>query len=170
MAHLKKAASGHLLKNASGHLVKDCVPTSCPCDATEWAALVASGTPCHSLVDCYQIKSYTDGDIPACSTCENKANPIWDGTFHAIAARCYWVSKLNLASAIDGKTLNSATVNLTPVQIWSLTVYCYDGTPVAVAMWQGRKTVGGTPVGLYTRTDSDCAAGQPDTLEIEECP
>ncbi len=157
-------------------------PLTCPCDITEWTALVASGTPCHNLVASYQIANYTDGDLQAslCTSCINSGATAWAGVFGYIREtgssgyRCRWdgspIQPPNLS--IDGKAFDNFAHHPdenTRLRLyggkWLLKVVCdiYPGTHSRV--WEGEKTTGDTPVGVYTRT-SGCDTTP--TLTIEE--
>ena len=152
-------------------------PCNCPCDATEWAALVADGTPCHGLVAAYRIKDYTDGDLSVGGTCAScdagGALSVWNGTFPAKGAdsRCRWLATL-LENDLqtNGKKLGALTNILnvpTPVCLWRVQVYCFQAPITSYLMWEGTKSIGLSPVGIYTRT-AGCDATS--TLEIEAVP
>ena len=179
------ASSGYgAIKDATGQCVECCpdeVPTGCPCDSGEWAALVSSGTPCGGLVQQYQIKDYDDGDPSGtptletsspCTNCDDSSATLWGGVFTALSGSpCVWSEEDTLQ--IDGKELEPNDTRLAldtsgDPDVWSITVFCHwDGDPAdgEELIWAGSKVSGSTPVGIYTRSDG---CDTTSTLEIEE--
>lgn len=171
-----------LLNGGKVTLADDCccggsepaAPCECPCDATEWAALVADGTPCHGLVAAYRIKGYTPGDFTACSSCDNSALPAWPGTFTVIndAVICRWLAVLDDDTySISGKRMDSLTVVRlsAPDCQWLLRIYCFQAPITVHLIWEGTKDTGSTPAGIYTKTASTMCDST-STIEIEAVP
>lgn len=178
MTLLVKRTDGHLSKLANGHLAK-C--TRCPCRDylplyDDWNALYLSGTPVGSLVQCYQLDGYVDGDLLACAECDVNTGTAWEGKFYAMApgAMCRFGSP-NSQPKINGKKIYSAGIIAPTVQSpmgdsWQLLIQCDDGgSPVTI--WNGYSPIGQcTPVGIYTRTDGCEITSNPSTLSIVACP
>ena len=94
------------------------------------------------------IVGYSDGDLTACPACLNNAGSAWDGTFERIAV-CEWDAVSG--NSISGKSFIGGiftSVGFSAGQ-WNLLISCYIyGNDV---IWQGVKTTGSNPTGIYTR-------------------
>jgi hypothetical protein len=155
-----KNGESSILVNASGlpYLCDDC-----PCEE-----------PCDEQCD-YRIKGYTDGDLAACSSCDDSEARAWPGVFkfHNGFYRASWyVDNCPDISAfsVSGKLLNGLeTAQGHSSEHWYfLRIVCLQSSPlVNHTIWHGKRASAGGRAGVYTRT-SGCDTTS--SLEIEACP
>ena len=141
--------------------------------------MAGGGSECGGYKRYYKISGYTDGMISFHPGCTNETGPpVWNGDFEALTNNvCVWraIGTFFWTSA-DGKALliNTGGVNYTVIRLsggnWYVDIYCSGptcGPTTKCLMWRGVKSVGDTPVGIYTRIDGyDTTA----TINIVEGP
>ena len=127
------------------------VPLSCP-------------SPTYDL----QLKNFTPGDLTGCPACLDDTNAPWDGFWNQnTPGTCNWIIDYGgTYGSVGGKLLGTTSqITLVAGSKWTMKVTCLNGGEVTV--WEGEKTFGATPAGVYTRTggcDTD------PTLEVEIAP
>lgn len=147
----------------------------CPCacaemapSGTEWNAFVAGTITARELVLCYQLASYTDGDLTACNDCDNSAATAWDGTFDALSGTvCTWDN--SEAESIDGEEAGTRQLYWDTLNgRWQLSIAC-DKNGSDRWTWTGTKDVAEncSPAGTYTRAGG---CDNTATLVVEACP
>ncbi|MAX26879.1 MAG: hypothetical protein CMJ19_20490 [Phycisphaeraceae bacterium] len=145
--HIKHAASGHLLRKDNGHLIHDCQVEDAPCLCPQ------------NLANSYAIDLNLLEACPGCIGGNCTTTVSWDGTFQRYSA-CNWIG-LNADQTswppgqclqIDGKNLSNTQLRLDPYNcIWVISVICFsEGSENT--LWQGTKSTGNTPAGIYTKT------------------
>ena len=115
-------------------------------------------TDCGGLKKLYKVEMYADGDIPTCASCFNATiEPVWDGGFEArLGFPCLWFVNETTSYAQDGKVMGNPTSSVNRMGGgapggWSIRLRCASisgEVDVVIA----NKTVGLTPVGIYTVT------------------
>ncbi len=145
-------------------------PCECPCDVEEWALLVATGAPCHGLVQTYRIKDYADYDFVACAECEDSPLSAWNGHVGAMAgARCFWayVGDCSISGKYSVFPTNPQLYLDTDLCQWIFWVRCTLVGVGSYTIWKGTGPAAATPPGIYTRTEG---CDTTSTIEIEEVP
>jgi len=157
MSVLKKAATGHLLKGPAAHLVNQCgLPESCP----------------EGLADAYRIKDYADGVLEGSTHCTfGCVGDDWDGVFTRLVPEspCLWQVEGQETLCIDGRDMGLSFMELVAATYWQFQVGCVEdiADPGQWIIWRGRKLVGATPEGTYTRV---LGWDETPTLIIESVP
>lgn len=156
--HLKHSDTGHLLSNASGHMVHACNVIDAPCFCPG------------NLASSYAINPQL---LSACASCEGgscSTTESWDGTFQQYGT-CNWqglnAQYTNWTAGqcfeLDSKNLSTIQIRLDPYDCqWVLTLNCFSSGGENT-IWEGVKTTGLTPSGLYNRTNG-CSL--PMSLEV----
>lgn len=124
-----------------------CVPGACP----------------GGLNPTYAIDGYFDGMIPFgdCACDDDNILPIWDGVFDLQGGPCAWLNSSDVR--VNGKkmAMQQSILDLSVNVQWNLIFTCVN---IIGYTWEGRKTTGCTPEGVYEKIGG-CASG-PATITI----
>jgi len=108
---------------------------------------------CPTLTADYEIDGYVAGDLDGCAGCYDDSNAPWDGLYKHTNG-CTWIIDYGGSySSVSDKLLGTTSqIRFFASTKWTVNVVCY-GAAGNITIWEGEKTTGGTPVGVYTRTD-----------------
>jgi hypothetical protein len=164
------------------------VPTSCPIlSSGDWTTMISTGGPVNGLYLSYRISGYTDGLVNASvddGAQTTNAAPLWDGLFTAVGtgdpggSLCLWPIDSSAGVGIDTKSIKTWHYPQPAIPIgiqlydkgggyvvWRLQIICDDGSGEWVVVWEGEKSIGANPAGVYTKTAG--GAILPASLTIE---
>lgn len=97
----------------------------------------------------WSITGYFDGMFSDCG-CVATVGTTWNGIMgDFLFPTCAWRNLPTDGQLSFGKTI-SPGINLDPAVEWIFALKCNSGPPITI--WQGTKTFGATPAGVYTRT------------------
>jgi len=107
---------------------------------------------CPTLTADYEIDGYVAGDLDGCAGCYDDSNAPWDGLYKHTNG-CTWIIDYGGSySSVSDKLLGTTSqIRFVASTKWTVNVVCY-GAAGNITIWDGEKTIGDTPEGVYTRT------------------
>ena len=150
------------------------IPDACSCSTAEWNEMCGTTGTCgdhpEQVYQKYKISGYSDtffqgsgghyaGACASCASGVTGSTPHWDGSFECEeGSRCSWPLDVTGFTTHQVNGLYTAPgpgLRLVPGSYWQVQINCWsDPLGEAVTVWEGRKSAGARPIGVYERETS----------------